>query len=346
MEFIVMNYSETISKLLQGWIFAITLILLSSCSTQDSRQQQESVSQWFKPNHKVKVLTTTEMINNIVQLVGGEFVDSIALIHGQLDPHSYQLVKGDDEKLSFASIIFYNGLGLEHGPSLQHFLQIHENAIPIGNRIQQQDPSLILHVNGQEDPHIWMDMSLWAKSIPIVVETLSAKDPEHSAQYRANGQIALQTLLNKHAEIKQLLQSIDAKKRYLVTSHDAFNYFTKAYLAEEKEISDNSWENRFAAPEGLAPESQLSTTDIQKIIDHMHQFNIHVIFPESNVSKDSIRKIVMAGKEKGLQLMIVEDFLYGDAMGSSESDGNTYVNMMTHNAKTIAKYLQGTYKND
>lgn len=337
-----MNFCGIINKLFCVLLVILGLIQITSCSTSDSKQQFESVQNWFNPNHKVKILATTAMINDIVQLVGGKYVDSIALIHGQLDPHTYQLVKGDDEKLSFATIIFYNGLGLEHGPSLQHFLEIHKNAIPLGNRIQQQYPELILHVNGQEDPHIWMDVSLWAKTIPIIVETLSAKDPVHAIQYRENGALAMQNLMQRHDQMKQLLHTISPEKRYLVTSHDAFNYFTKAYLAEDDEIGNMSWENRFAAPEGLAPESQLSSTDIQKIIDHVQKFNIHVLFPESNVSKDSIKKIVAAGREKGMQLTIVEDFLYGDAMGSPDSDGNTYSNMMLHNAETIAKYLKGT----
>ena len=102
-----------------------------------------------------------------------------------------------------------------------------------------------------------------------------------------------------HARIKSRMQAIPSEKRFLVTSHDAFNYFTRAYLASEDELETDSWQKRFAAPEGLAPESQLSPSDIQHIIGHLHKYNINVLFPESNVSKDSIRKILQARKCKG-----------------------------------------------
>ena len=93
------------------------------------------------------------------------------------------------------------------------------------------------------------------------------------------------------------------RKRYLVTSHDAFHYFTRSYLAEPGEAN---WAKRFAAPEGLAPEGQLNPRDIQKIIDYLRVKKISVLFPESNVSRDSIRKIATAGRELGLEIRFVQ----------------------------------------
>lgn len=316
-------------------IFVCFLFLLSSCqpSSSDTRK-------WMEQNGKLKVLSTTAMIHDLVRQIGGDFVDSCTLIKGELDPHSYQLVKGDDEKFLFADLIFYNGLGLEHGPSLQHTLQKNPKAVPLGNFIQKQDASLILHVNGQPDPHIWMDVSLWSKTVPYIVQALSQKDPAHAEAFQKNGDLLLSKLLETDKEMKSLLQKIPDKQRYLVTSHDAFNYFARQYLASPEERHNGQWSNRFQAPEGLAPDSQLSTVDIQHIIQHVTKYQIHVLFPESNISKDSIRKIVSAGKEKGLDLSIAEVTLYGDAMGASGSDGETYVKMMLHNAHTIAKELR------
>ena len=291
----------------------------------------------------VKVLATTAMISDLVQQIGGDHVDVLTLIKGELDPHSYQLVKGDDEKLSFADLIFYNGLGLEHGPSLQYHLQHNPKAIALGNKIEQAQPDLILHEDGHPDPHIWMDISLWMKTIPYIVQALSLQDPAHAEDYRKNGEEVSLKLQRAHDEVKKLMQSIPQERRYLVTSHDAFNYFTRAYLAEDGEKTKAQWGKRFAAPEGLAPESQLSAADIQKIINHLAQYHIMVVFPESNVSKDSIRKIVSAGKEKGLDLVVAQDYLYADAMGKPGSQGDTYVKMIQYNAHTIAKYLSGQH---
>lgn len=294
------------------------------------------------------MLSTIQMINDLVKSVGGDYVDSLTLIQGELDPHSYQLVKGDDEKLSFADLIFYNGLGLEHGPSLQHYLETHKKAIGLGNYIKKEYPGLILTHQGQLDPHVWMDISLWSKTVPLIVETLSQKDPAHQKIYEERGQALINEMLKVHKQVGDLLQEIPEKKRYLVTSHDAFSYFTRAYLATPEDLVRGEWQERFQAPEGLAPESQLSPHDIRLIIQHLQQFHINVLFPESNVSKDSIQKIVSAGNEKGLHLHISKEPLYGDAMGSPGSDGDTYLKMILSDARIIQSELlkNGASQND
>jgi manganese/zinc/iron transport system substrate-binding protein len=137
-----------------------------------------------------------------------------------------------------------------------------------------------------------------------------------------------------HAGVLSRLQEIPSDKRYLVTSHDAFHYFTRSYLADPGQAD---WAERFAAPEGLAPEGQLNPRDIQAIIDFLRAKKISVLFPESNVSRDSIRKIAVAGRELGLEIRICSEPLYGDAMS-----GLSYLDMMRHNAETIAKYLWNT----
>lgn len=316
---------------------SIIILCVASCTASP---RQKTVKQWMQDNGKLKVLSTTGMVNDLVKAVGGDAIDSFTLIDEQLDPHSYQLVKGDDEKFRRADVVFYSGLNLEHGPSLQATLKKHPNAHALGDIILQSDPKKILYINGQIDPHIWMDMSLWAESIPSIVAVLSKAKPDQAAIFADNGKQLQQQLKEAHQKIRSKLQSIPSPKRYLVTSHDAFNYFARAYLADDKEIANNSWQERFAAPEGLAPDSQLSASHIQEIINHLDKFHIMVLFPESNVSKDSIRKIVDAGREKGLVLSIANESLYGDAMGPEGSEGDSYQKMLMYNAEVLEKHLK------
>lgn len=316
----------------------VLCLFLCGCSEKHSARNEQN-RQWMEKNGKIKVLSTTAIIDDLVKQIGNGYIDSLALIQGDLDPHSYQLVKGDDEKLSFADLIFYNGLGLEHGPSLYYHLTHHKNTVPLGDKIEQKDPSLIVYVNGQKDPHIWMDISLWSNSIPFIVEALSQKDPAHAREFEENGKKAAKELASTNEKVKEIMQAVPEKRRYLVTSHDAFNYFARAYLSEENEMQNGTWTKRFAAPEGLAPESQLSSTDIKEIIDHMYKNDIHLLFPESNVSHDSINKITQAGREKGLDLEITCCPLYADAMGEPGSEGDTYIKMMLYNANMIASYM-------
>lgn len=319
-------------------LFFILLTLTFSCS---QGERQTEVKRWMEPNGKVKILSTTAMIDDLVRGVGGDNVDAHTLIIGELNPHSYQLVKGDDEKLMNADIIFFNGLNLEHGPSLKKTLYSKNNAFGLGDLIQNEHPGKIISVNKEVDPHIWMDVSLFSEAIKHIVRILSEKDPKNASIYQQKGFSLEKELKDNHDLIAKLLKEVPDNKRYLVTSHDAFNYFAKAYLAEDREKNDDTWRTRVQAPEGLAPDSQLSALDIKAVINHMHKFQIDVLFPETNVSQDSIRKIVDASKEKGLSLKIATCPLYADAMGPKGSEGESYEKMMLHNAKTISRYLLG-----
>lgn len=325
---------------LSTYLFLSLLVFFTSCCNNTYVKQNQELQEWMAANGKVKVLCTIAMLSDLVKQIGDDHVDCLTLIKGDLDPHSYQLVKGDNEKLSFADIIFYNGLGLEHGPSLHHYLNSSNKGIPVGDLIAKQNPSEIISINGQIDPHIWMDVSLWEKTIPFIVNGLKTIDPKNADDYEKRGQALSAEMLEWHSKIKQELGQIPLEKRFLVTSHDAFNYFARHYLADESEVSIEQWQKRFMAPEGLSPEAQLNPTEIRLLIEHLAKYNIKVLFPESNVSKDSIRKIVDAGTEEGLKLKISQDSLYADAMGEPCTSGSTYLKMMWHNAEVIARHLQ------
>ncbi|MBA3603162.1 MAG: zinc ABC transporter substrate-binding protein [Parachlamydiaceae bacterium] len=314
-------------------LFVSLFITLSGCSTQE-----EGLRKW-KDENRLKVLSTIAMIDDLVKDVGGDHISPMTLVRGELDPHSYQLVKGDDEKIGMADLIFCNGLGLEHGASLRESLARNPKAVCLGDLIRKSDPKLILFEQNTPDPHIWMDISVWAKSVPFIVEALSEKDPIHAADYKENGKRLTQKLMNEHTRLRNEMQCVPEEKRYLVTSHDAFNYFARAYLTTDAEKDEGKGHERFAAPEGLSPESQLSTSDIRYILNHIKLYNIKIIFPESNVSQASIRKLINAGNEEKLQLTIAKEPLYGDAMGPPGSEGDSYLKMIQHNVETFKKLL-------
>ncbi len=314
------------------------ILILLGCS-QSSQKRHAEFRKWQEHNGKLKILSTTSMINDLVKTVGGDKIDTLVLIQGDLDPHSYQLVKGDDEKLGFADLILYNGLGLEHGASLHHHLSYNPKAVPLGDLIVQKNPNLAILVDGNLDPHIWTDVSAWSQTIPFIIDELSKKLPQYSEEFKVNGQQLQQNLAKLHEELKDILLQVPDNKRYLVTSHDAFNYFSRAYLATPKEIANGKWSQRFAAPEGLSPDSQLSATHIRQIIDYLKEYDIHLLFPESNVSRDSIKKIVQAAQDQGLDVAIACCPLYGDAMGPEGSEGDTYIKMQRYNAQTLADHM-------
>lgn len=306
----------------------LLFLLVCSCSRHETVD-----SRWRQENGKLKVLTSIAMINDLVKQIGGDDVDTIPLIRGELDPHSYELVKGDDEKFARADVVFYNGLGLEHGLSLRQNLLNNPKAVSVADPILKEDPDLILMVDGEYDPHVWMDIALWMRTIDPIVEALASKDPQHADAYRQRGEVLHKEMEEADKKMFAILQAIEPNKRYLVTSHDAFHYFTRHYLAS---CEDNNWCERCKAPEGLAPEAQMSVTDVMKVIAHVENFHIQVLFPESNVSKDSLRKIIDAGKEKGFVIRLCQQELYGDSMGNA----NSYLEMIAHNVDIIARELK------
>lgn len=303
----------------------ICCLLFAACSPPHPSLMTEV---WAQPNGKVKVLSTTAMIDDIVGRIGKDRIDHIALINGEIDPHNYELVKGDDEKFSIAQAIFYTGLGLEHGASLRYQLEHHANGIDLGSQIQAD---LLIDVGGQVDPHVWMDISLWSQIVQPIVMALSKIDPAGSEYYEKNGQEMREAMLAEHQRISNDMKNVPTIRRYLVTSHDAFNYFTRAYLATVDEVKNGTWRERVNAPEGLAPEGQLSTADIQKTIDYLLKHQVKVVFPESNVSRDSLKKVINACAKKGLVVTISKDDLYADAMGKAGS----YLKMVQYDANVL-----------
>lgn len=281
---------------------------------------------------KPRVLSTTAMIGNLVEKIGGEAILHQVLITGDLDPHSYEIVKGDDEKIISAEILFFNGLGLEHGASLRYHLTHHSNAVALGDLLYQQDKEKFLQVGEELDPHIWMDVSLWAKLIPLIRDELTEKIPQHEELFFANAEILEEELRALDEKISLQFQKIPSEVRYLVSSHDAFNYFTRRYLADPDE---KNWQERFKAPEGLAPDGQLSLGDLSKIIDHLCAHQIPVVFPESNLSRDALKKIISVCSTRGVAVSISDRALFGDTMGSCAS----YFQMMEHNGNVISEEI-------
>lgn len=303
------------------WLFLllVPLAFLLGCSSGETTSSSKE---------KLTVLSTTVMIGDVVSYIGGDKIASSILIGRELDPHSYEFVKGDDEKLMESDIIFYTGLGLEHGASVRRFLESSELSYGLGNVIGKESPELLIRMNGVYDPHIWMDVSLWQRIIPLVVRALSEKDPVHSAYFAERGQELFHSYNKLHKDICQKMQEIPEEKRYLVTSHDAFNYFTRAYLARH-------WESRVFSPEGLAPDGQISLQDLRVIIEKVKEHSINVLFPEAYVSVDALKKIQEVAVKEGVSVHLSDKPLYSDSIPPESS----YEMMMSYNAGVIHAQL-------
>lgn len=317
-----------------GWACALSLIL--GCASPGEKERAMRTDQWMQASGKVKILTTTAMIQQLVQLVGQERVDCLSLITGAIDPHHYELVKGDREKIDRADVIICNGVGLECGASLRAALERENKALFLGEAIFSEHPEQAIRIEGVIDPHIWMDAELFSFGVDPIVELLIRKDPAGAAVYRRQGDEAKAALQAFSRRMSEKMKQVPQEKRFLITSHDAFNYFTKKYLAEPGE---EEWQRRTLAPEGLVPEGQLSVLDLQRVCDFLCSHQLAVVFSESNMSQNALKKVIAICSEQGLEVKLADAPLYGDAMAERGEESGAYFRMVEHNIDTLVSHL-------
>lgn len=322
-----------------GFVLSAVVVALTcvSCSSHDLYQQK--LNAWLKPADKLPVLCTTEMVEALVSYIGGSYVSTLSLVYGELDPHSYQMVKGDNQKLERAKIVFCNGLDLEHGPSLKSALSNHPHVVYLGDQLMKVEPESFVYHGGVVDPHIWLDVELFSKLCPSIASELSKIDPQNALYYQKRAGELGDKLKDLHMEVRERFHQIPYKRRYLVTSHEAFYYLAKAYLrqADEEELR---WKDRFCAPEGLAPESQISLHRIMEIVDYIQCHKVKSAFIEVNVGMDAIRKVQEVLSKQSYDLEIPSEPLYSDCMPSMGQEHGLdpterYIHMIRSNAGVI-----------
>ncbi|MGE0434513.1 MAG: metal ABC transporter solute-binding protein, Zn/Mn family, partial [Planctomycetota bacterium] len=189
----------------------------------------------------INVVCTTGMIADVTRRVGGEFVTVTQLMNFVSDPHSYKATEGDVRALSGAEVIFYNGLMLE-GKMSDLFARMSSKrlTVPVGEAVPQE---LRREVAGHPDPHIWFDVSLWQRATKLICEALANYDNLHAEKIRRNWRKVDADLDQLHQVAKQHIAQIPKERRVLVTAHDAFGYFGRAYDIEVRAIQGISTED-------------------------------------------------------------------------------------------------------
>lgn len=279
---------------------------------------------------KLRITATTGMIADAAAQVGGELVEVTGLMGPGIDPHLYKASQGDVKKLDDADVIFYNGLHLE-GKMGEIFEQLEKSkpVVAISSYVKEEqlitDPSAT--GGAAHDPHIWFDVRLWMTAVEVIRDTLAEKDPEHAAQYEANAADYLSKLEELDTYAKEQIAGIPETSRILVTAHDAFGYFGKAYDMEVKGL------------QGMNTMSEYGSKDVSELRDFLVENGIKAVFIESSVSPKSIESVIEGARKLGHEVTIGGE-LYSDAMGDAGTDEGTYLGMVKHNVDTIVKSLK------
>lgn len=278
---------------------------------------------------KLQVAATTGMVADLVKSVGGDRVNVAALMGPGVDPHLYKATASDVTKLQRADVIFYNGLLLE-GKMQELFEQMtkaRKKVYAITQDLPKQKLLGSQDYQGHHDPHVWFDVPLWTECVAVVVRGLSEADAAGKTTYQKNAE----ALQKRNAALQdwalKKAGELTSEKRILVTSHDAYNYFGRAYGFQVVGL------------QGISTVTEAGLADVAKLVDFIKQKKVKAIFVESSVPHAAIERI---SRDAGVK---IGGELFSDAMGTPGQmengyDLGTYEGMIKHNLTTIVEALK------
>ena len=269
------------------------------------------------------------MVGELVRHVGGEHVKVTQIMGAGVDPHLYKATRDDVMMIMDGDIVFYSGLMLE-GKMSDTLIKMARKK-PVIAVTELIDESKLLEPEdfaGHYDPHVWMDVAAWSECVEVVRQSLSEFDPAHADDYRKNAhsyQIQLEEL---HLYGLESISTIPSASRVLITSHDAFNYFGRAYNLDVQGV------------QGLSTESEAGLQRINELVDTIVSKNVRAVFVESSVPRKNIDALVEGAQYKNHAISVGGE-LFSDAMGESGTYEGTYVGMLDHNITLVTRALGG-----
>jgi manganese/zinc/iron transport system substrate-binding protein len=282
-----------------------------------------------KTSNVIKATATVGMVADIIRNVGGSRVEVTQLMGAGVDPHLYMATRDDVGRILAGDLVFYSGLMLE-GKMVDTFIKISRDkpVYAVTELIDQQKILEPAEFQGHPDPHVWMDVSAWSQCVDAVARALTEFDPDHENEYRANAKAYQQRLAELHEYGLRVIGSIPQDRRVLITSHDAFNYFGRAYKMEVQGV------------QGISTESEAGLRRINELVDLIVDRKVKAVFVESSVPPKNIEALVDGARARGHEVRIGGE-LFSDAMGPEGTYTGTYIGMLDHNFTLVARSLGG-----
>jgi manganese/zinc/iron transport system substrate-binding protein len=301
-------------------VLVIIIFLSSSCSDRQADDQRTS--------GKLNVVATTGMLYDAILQIADTLVDATPIMGPGVDPHLYKATQGDLKKLRSADLIIYNGLLLEGkmGEILEN-LGKRKPVYAAGEEIPSSELLSSQQYENAYDPHIWFDVNLWKKAVAGISDNLQEVDSANAKTYKLRTEQYLNALDTLDTFVRKQIESIPPTQRVLVTAHDAFGYFGKAYNIEVQGL------------QGISTVSDFGLKDIANITDLIIERNVKAIFVETSVSDKAIKAVINGCREKGHEVVIGGN-LYSDAMGEFGTYEGTYIGMVKHNVDVITESLK------
>lgn len=298
----------------------LLLLLVPACAPGRPAERAEG--------QPLRVLATTGMVADAARVIGADAVEITALMGPGVDPHLYKASERDVRALAEADLVLYNGLHLE-GKMADLFTRLasSRHVVPVADAIPD---SLLRHPSefaGHPDPHVWFDVSMWSHAVERVRDALSEASPDQREAFTARASAYLDTLRVLDAWTRAEMARIPERQRVLVTAHDAFGYFGRAYGVEVVGL------------QGISTVSEFGLADVRRLVDLIVSRGVKAVFVESSVPRRSIEAVAEGCRARGHRVAI-GGTLYSDALGADGTPEGTYAGMFRSNVRTIVEALR------
>lgn len=296
---------------------ALLLLIVSACKVDGDREKNE-----------LNIVCSTSIIRDCVQEIAGDSFDVRSLMGPGVDPHSYNPRPSDISLLNNATVVIYNGLHLE-GKMAQLFEELgaRKTVLAVSSGIPKAALIVTDPRTGVTDPHIWFDTRIWLRGMEQIVGELSKAYPKYRKRFETNFRIYRRKVEEEQIRLKQELTVIPEERRVLITSHDAFHYFSRCF------------DVRVRALQGISTTQEPGVQDVVNLVDYIVRHKVKALFVEHSVSPKAIRTVIESCRRKGHRVRI-GGTLYSDALGDAGSPGSTYLRMLDHNVHTLIKGLK------
>ena len=280
-------------------------------------------------NRPIRIVATTNIVADLARSVGQSETTVESLMGAGVDPHLYKASARDVTRMGNADLVVYNGLHLE-GKMGDVFAAMNQQGIPTIAVAEVSIPDSLLisseQFQGNYDPHVWFDATLWAMAADKLAEGLSQLDSTRADYFFTNASNYRVELMELDRHVRERVSQIPPQKRVLITSHDAFGYFGLAYDFEVYGL------------QGLSTVLEVGAKDVQDLADLVVQRRIPAMFVETSVSTKGIEAVQEAVQARGFEVRI-GGTLYGDALGGESTKAMNYHGMVRHNIETIIEAL-------
>lgn len=307
----------------------LLLVALLGCGgAPHSPEPSESALRVKDHTGPMKVTATTGMIADTAKNIGGQWVEVAGLMGPGVDPHLYKASQSDITRLTEADLVLYNGLHLEGkmGDVLVKLART-VSTVQVTDTIPQERLREPAEFQGHYDPHAWFDVGLWIYVAERIRDAMAAVDPDHKLDFEKNAADYIEQLRQLDAYTREQIASIPKEQRVLVTAHDAFGYFGRAYDIEVMGL------------QGISTTAEFGTQDVARLAKVIAERRVKAVFVESSVPQRSIEVLVNEIQSHNGAVTIGGE-LFSDAMGGLGTPEGTYIGMVRHNVDTIAKALR------